>query len=88
MDTYKTLADKGGVAVNPQGPTESLDPDEPYMPKRVNRGGSFLCNEQFCSSYRPSARMKTSPDTGQNHLGFRAVMSDETWRGKLNKDKA
>jgi len=43
--------------------------------QRVIRGGSFLCNEQYCASYRPSARMCTSPDTGQNHLGFRCVVS-------------
>jgi sulfatase modifying factor 1 len=78
-DYYKTF-DKNDVAVNPQGPEDSLDPDEPYMPKRVVRGGSFLCNEQYCASYRPSARMKESSDTGMIHLGFRGVMSDATWR--------
>jgi len=74
-DYYQTLAAKGAVARNPQGPATSFDPDEPQTPKRVQRGGSFLCNADYCASYRPSARMKTSPDTGQIHAGFRAVKS-------------
>ena len=81
-DYYATLAAQGGVSANPQGPAESFDPAEPHMPKRVNRGGSFLCNAQYCASYRPSARMKTAPDTGQIHLGFRAVLSDDAWRAE------
>ncbi len=79
-DYYQTLRDLGGEAMNPAGPTDSLDPDEPSMPKRVNRGGSFLCHAEYCASYRPAARMKTAPDTGQIHLGFRTVMSDAEWR--------
>ena len=59
--------------VNPIGPSTSYDPDEPYLPKRVIRGGSFLCNDSYCSGYRPGARMKTSPDTSANHTGFRLV---------------
>ncbi|MFT5143585.1 MAG: sulfatase modifying factor 1 [Rhodothermales bacterium] len=61
--------------LNPTGPTSSLDPDEPRTPKRVLRGGSFLCHETYCESYRPAARMKNSPDTGTNHQGFRLVKS-------------
>jgi len=71
-DTYATDA-TNAVAVNPQGPSSSYDPDEPYTKKRVTRGGSFLCNDQYCSGYRPSARMKTSPDTSLVHTGFRCV---------------
>lgn len=62
---------------NPKGPGQSYDPDEPTVPKRVQRGGSFLCNDLYCSSYRTSARMKSSPDTGLSHSGFRCVKSDE-----------
>lgn len=69
---YQQLA-KAGVAYNPKGPVKSYDPDEPLVAKRVIRGGSFLCNESYCSGYRVAARMKTSPDSGMEHLGFRCV---------------
>lgn len=62
-----------GPTLNPQGPTKSYDPDEPYVPKRTLRGGSFLCNDKYCSGYRVSRRMKSSPDTGLEHTGFRCV---------------
>jgi len=58
---------------NPKGPSKSYDPSEPYTPKRVTRGGSFLCNDGYCSGYRVARRMKSSPDTGLEHLGFRCV---------------
>jgi formylglycine-generating enzyme required for sulfatase activity len=66
----------GGVAVNPQGPASSFDPQEPHAPKRVIRGGSFLCHSSYCAGYRPSARMKEAPDTGTCHIGFRCVLAD------------
>lgn len=72
-DYYEQLM--GKVALNPRGPSSGYDPDEPTVPKRVVRGGSFLCNASYCSSYRVSARMKTSPDTGLEHTGFRCVTS-------------
>ena len=63
-----------GVAVNPKGPAKSHDPRNPHAPdSRVHRGGSFLCNDSYCASYRPSARMATPPDTSLEHLGFRCV---------------
>lgn len=58
---------------NPTGPNKSFDADEPTLTKRVIRGGSFLCNESYCSGYRVAARMKTSPDSGMEHLGFRCA---------------
>ena len=74
-DVYATDAARG-VVTNPTGPDQSLDPDEPYTPKRVTRGGSFLCHASYCSSYRASARMKTTPDSSTNHIGFRCVKSN------------
>lgn len=59
--------------MNPKGPSSSYDPHEPLIPKRVIKGGSFLCSEEYCSNYRPSARMATAIDSGQEHLGFRCV---------------
>ena len=61
------------VTNNPKGPTKSYDPDEPLATKRVMRGGSFLCNESYCSGYRNSSRMKSTQDSGMEHLGFRCV---------------
>ncbi len=69
-DAYRDLATRSPVA-NPTGPAESLDPDEPGVEKRVQRGGSFLCDESYCCGYRVSARMKTTPDTSLAHSGFR-----------------
>lgn len=57
----------------PAGPADSFDPQEPGVPKRVIRGGSYLCSDVYCTGYRPSARMKSSPDTGLSHTGFRCV---------------
>jgi formylglycine-generating enzyme required for sulfatase activity len=61
------------IAENPKGPVKSADPMEPLAPKRSLRGGSFLCNDSYCSGYRVSRRMKSSPDTGLEHTGFRCV---------------
>ncbi len=71
-DYYEELS-KIKVAENPKGPKKSYDPDEPLVAKRVMRGGSFLCNESYCSGYRTAARMKSSADSGMEHLGFRCV---------------
>jgi formylglycine-generating enzyme len=67
---------------NPPGPANSFDPDEPNAPMRVLRGGSFLCNPAYCFSYRVAARMKTSPDTSADHIGFRCVTTPQLWAGK------
>jgi sulfatase modifying factor 1 len=58
---------------NPQGPESSHDPAEPGVPKRVQRGGSFLCSDLYCTRYLPGARGKGAIDSGANHLGFRCV---------------
>ncbi|WP_276361658.1 formylglycine-generating enzyme family protein [Daejeonella sp. H1SJ63] len=71
-DYYKSVNRPEGI-VNPSGPTDSYDPDEPYTPKRVSRGGSYMCNESYCTGYRVARRMKSSPDSGMSNLGFRCV---------------
>jgi formylglycine-generating enzyme len=68
---YETVSH--AVAVNPKGPSRSFDPEDPYTAKRSLRGGSFLCNDSYCSGYRTARRMKSSPDTGLEHTGFRCV---------------
>jgi sulfatase modifying factor 1 len=74
-DYYRVLAATGRVAQNPQGPSDSLDPSEPGVAKRVQKGGSFLCTDEYCSRYLPGGRGKGEPDTGTNHLGFRCARS-------------
>ena len=69
---YKLFENK--TADNPIGPQTSYDPNEPYLAKKVMRGGSFLCHESYCSGYRSSMRMKTTPDTSSIHAGFRTVV--------------
>ena len=72
-DYYQRLAKAGGVARNPRGSGDSFDPEEPGVIKRVHRGGSFLCSEQYCSRYMVGTRGKGEPGTATNHLGFRLV---------------
>src|SRR6476619_8612827 len=72
-DYYAQLASAGGVARNPHGPDSPFDPSEPRETKRVQRGGSFLCTEQYCSRYMVGTRGKGEVTTGTNHLGFRLV---------------
>lgn len=70
---YYQAAKTTRTVKNPLGPTDSFDPMEPSVPKKVVRGGSFLCNDSYCSGYRVAARMKSSPDTGLEHTGCRCV---------------
>jgi formylglycine-generating enzyme len=72
-DYYAKLAAAGGVAHNPKGPDDSFDPMQPGAAKRVQKGGSFLCTDQYCARYMPGGRGKGEPDTGTNHTGFRCV---------------
>ncbi|QJW91919.1 formylglycine-generating enzyme family protein [Spirosoma taeanense] len=58
---------------NPQGPADSYDPDEPGAVKRVQRGGSFLCSDQYCTRYKAGSRGKGEVSSGSNNLGFRCV---------------
>ncbi len=61
------------VARNPQGPDKSYDPGGDDQPQRVQRGGSFLCTDQYCTRYMMGTRGKGDIDTGSNHVGFRCV---------------
>lgn len=82
---YQESAEKG-VVENPKGAAKPYDPRQPHMPQRVQRGGSFLCSSSYCSSYRASARMHSSQDTSQDHVGFRGVVSQEQWE-MIRKNK-
>lgn len=67
-DYYKSSPHK-----NPQGPFESFDPQEPGLVKRVQRGGSFLCSDQYCERYVSGSRGKGEVSSASNNIGFRCV---------------
>jgi formylglycine-generating enzyme len=73
-DYYALRAGRGPLAVDPKGPPDSWDPEEPGTAKRSQRGGSFLCTDEYCARFRPGARGKSEPGSTANHVGFRLVM--------------
>ena len=68
------------VPTNPRGPMveASFDPTQPTVrvPRKVVKGGSFLCAPSYCRRYRPAARHAQMVDTGMSHIGFRCVLRD------------
>jgi formylglycine-generating enzyme required for sulfatase activity len=76
LKLFRDESSLSGVAHNPQGPDIPFDPTEPTEKKRVHRGGSFLCTDQYCTRYMVGTRGKGEVTTGSNHLGFRCVKSD------------
>ena len=74
-DYFQKLSQESSVSRNPQGPESPFDPAEPSEKKRVHKGGSFLCNEQYCTRYIVGTRGKGEVNTGTNHLGFRCVQT-------------
>jgi formylglycine-generating enzyme len=72
-DYHLKLAVAGEVTHNPLGPENSFDPAEPRVSKRAQKGGSFLCSDQYCTRYIVGTRGKSEPTTSTNHAGFRCV---------------
>lgn len=74
MDAVKSCC----VPNNPRGaPVEvSFDPAQPRVkvPRKVVKGGSFLCAPSYCRRYRPAARQPQMIDSAMSHIGFRCVM--------------
>ena len=68
------------VPRNPRGPAveTSFDPSQPQfrIPRKVIKGGSFLCADNYCRRYRPAARRPQMVDTGMSHCGIRTVVHD------------
>ncbi len=71
-DYYSSLKAMG-ISENPQGPSEANDPLEPGVPKKVHRGGSFLCTDQYCTRYMVGTRGKGDWRSPANHIGFRCA---------------
>lgn len=76
-DTFaRQVAAAGGLSAvikNPKGPSSPYDPAEPGEKKRIHKGGSFLCTDQYCTRYMVGTRGKGEEMTGSNHVGFRCV---------------
>ena len=68
---------KQAIASDPQGPDKTFSATNPLANERVIKGGSYLCNPNYCESYRPTARRGTPTDTGSEHVGFRCALSPE-----------
>ncbi|MGV3658024.1 MAG: formylglycine-generating enzyme family protein [Chitinophagaceae bacterium] len=75
-DYYATAA-KSGLIKNPKGPGTSFDPAEPGVKKKVQRGGSYLCTDQYCTRYMVGTRGKSEWRSATNHAGFRCVKNVE-----------
>ena len=74
-DWYHPAYFANSPANNPVGVSEreSLDPREPGIAKRLIKGGSYLCSDNYCAGYRPSARMPAEPYSSTGHIGFRCA---------------
>jgi len=72
-DLYRPDYYEHSTAANPKGPQDSYDPQEPNLEKRVQRGGSFLCNDQYCERYKAGSRGKGEVNSPTNNVGFRCV---------------
>ncbi|WP_405414050.1 formylglycine-generating enzyme family protein [Maribacter sp. Asnod1-A12] len=70
---YKETKSKNMVLINPTGAGHPFTPTNQLAKERVIKGGSFLCSESYCASYRVSARMGSSMDSSLEHTGFRTV---------------
>jgi len=72
-DYYNTINEQQSLS-NPQGPEYSRNLEDPYGQNAyVIKGGSFLCNDSYCSGYRVARRSGKDADSGSDHTGFRCV---------------
>lgn len=75
-DFYRPDYYKNSEKANPKGPKDSYDPQEPSLVKRVQRGGSFLCSDEYCNRYKAGSRGKGEVSSASNNLGFRCVKDE------------
>ena len=74
---YYSELDTSKPIVNPKGAATHFNPNNPYQVEHVMKGGSFLCHASYCASFRISAKMGVSVDSGSDHMGFRTVATPE-----------
>ncbi|WP_296317004.1 formylglycine-generating enzyme family protein [Winogradskyella sp. UBA3174] len=70
---YLKLKEQNKIAIDPLGPSASLEIYGTFEKRKAIRGGSFLCHDDWCSGYRNARRMRNTPDTSMEHVGFRCV---------------
>jgi formylglycine-generating enzyme required for sulfatase activity len=80
-DYYEQLS-KQGIVRNPKGPDSPYDPQEPGEKKKIQRGGSFLCTDQYCTRYMVGTRGKGEFRSASNHIGFRCVKNPDQLASK------
>ena len=76
VDYYNEL-DISKPILNPKGASKSYSKSNPYQTEHVMKGGSFLCHDSYCASFRISAKMGVAIDSGSDHVGFRTVATQE-----------
>ncbi len=67
------------IPENPRGGTRGgsiVKSDRIKIPRKVMKGGSHLCAENYCQRYRPAARYAQAIDTSTSHVGFRCVQRE------------
>ena len=79
VNYYKELKASTTIA-NPKGPKKSFNPNNPYEIENVIKGGSYLCHESYCASFRISARMGVARSSSSDHTGFRTVATEAMLR--------
>jgi len=82
-DWYSARHAATGSCCTPEEPRgaaieQSYDPAQPQfrIPRKVIKGGSYLCADSYCLRYRPAARRPQMVDTGIIHIGFRCVAGE------------
>ncbi|WP_439130683.1 formylglycine-generating enzyme family protein [Polaribacter sp.] len=76
VNHYQEL-DTSQPILNPKGAKKSYSPSNPYQVEHVMKGGSFLCHDSYCASFRISAKMGVAIDSGSDHMGFRTVATPQ-----------
>ncbi|WP_457767929.1 formylglycine-generating enzyme family protein [Cyanobium sp. ULC084] len=74
-------AGSGGCCAQAAAAREaSIDPGSQHgnVPRKVVKGGSYLCAPSYCRRYRPAARMAQDIDTSTCHMGFRCIVPSDT----------
>jgi formylglycine-generating enzyme required for sulfatase activity len=74
---YYSELDPSKTILNPKGANQHYNPNNPYEVEHVMKGGSFLCHASYCASFRISAKMGVSVDSGSDHMGFRTVATPQ-----------